>query len=61
MSDRVEVRMACGCVEVLGGADDAPVCATHGERRVKAVKAPPPRIIAVNCEAEGPLVRKVNA
>ena len=53
-------RMACGCEVTLGSVDHAPVCATHHERRVQGVTAPQPRIVAVNCAASGPLVRKAS-
>jgi hypothetical protein len=59
MTDRITVRLVCGCVvETTGSAEAAPICAGHGERRVRSVIAPPPRIRAVECEASGPLVQK---
>lgn len=57
----VQVTMACGCrLALSGGIDEPPLCATHDERRVQAVTAPPPRIRAVECDGAlmGPLVTK---
>jgi len=54
----VRVRLVCGCGVTLGSVDDVPQCAEHGERRVAHVNAPPPRFRAVDCAADGPLVRK---
>lgn len=51
------VTLACGCHARLGGADVAPYCERHDEHRVQRVKAPAPRITAVNCAATGPHVR----
>lgn len=59
MADAVIVRLACGCLsQPLGSGDDVPYCATHNERRVSHVSAPPPRITAVHCDAKGPLVTR---
>jgi hypothetical protein len=56
----IVVVMACGCSSrPLGsGGGETPYCQTHDEHRVQSVKAPPPRIRAVNCEASGPHVVK---
>ena len=54
------VTLACGCQVTLDTKADAPpVCATHQERRIRAVHAPAPRIVAHNCGSAqmGPLVR----
>lgn len=50
----ITATMVCGCrVDV----DEAlPYCEAHRETRVRAVKAPPPRIVAKDCKATGPLV-----
>lgn len=47
--------MACGCSCESDGLD-APECATHHERRVARVEVVPPRIVAKDCNASGPLV-----
>lgn len=55
--DGVRVQLGCGCwVSVDDGVD--PLCEAHNDRRVRRVKAPVPRITAVDCHAEGPLVRQ---
>jgi hypothetical protein len=55
----IRVRMACECVvTVEASGTDAPRCVAHEETRVRAVQAPAPRIVAVNCEASGPHVRR---
>ena len=51
----ITVSMACGCSFQVDGKS-APICPTHQETRVQSVKAPPPRIVAVNCTATGPHV-----
>ena len=51
----ITVSMACGCSFQVDGKS-APMCVTHNETRVQSVKAPPPRIVAVNCTATGPHV-----
>jgi hypothetical protein len=55
------IRMACDCLVSWEAADDAPICETHQERRVIRVMAPPPpRIVAVDCDASGPFVSKAH-
>ena len=66
------VRMACGCVvddwvdkawkDVDGKPkmvdNDPPMCKPHNERRVQQVNSAVPRILAVDCKAEGPYVKR---
>lgn len=60
LMDAIRIRLVCGCLVTLGSADEAPICTTHSERRVSAVKAPPPRFRAVNCDVRGAHVQKVS-
>jgi hypothetical protein len=50
------------CGHVLGIDGDKPIadtaCPSGGERRVRAVSAPAPRIRAVECDAKSPLLVK---
>lgn len=55
MAVSITVSMACGCSYQVDGKS-APICAKHNETRVQSVKAPAPRIVAVNCQAAGPHV-----
>lgn len=50
--NEIRVRFVCGCQVVVNG-DEAPRCVEHDEPRIQSVTAPPPRIRAVNCQAEG--------
>ena len=54
----VTVRMACGCALEWTDGDDLPLCKSHNERRVQQVNSAVPRILAVDCKAEGPLVKR---
>jgi len=56
----VTVTFACGHRKLLGsGTEMTSVrCETCGERRVRAVAAPPPVVRAVDCTADGPLVQQ---
>lgn len=58
----VRVTFICGHDTELGSdvAMSAVQCSTCGQRRVRAVSGPPPRIRAVDCEATGPYVTKDN-
>ena len=55
----IQVTLACGCRVTLDTKATAPpICVTHRERRIRAVHAPPPRIVARDCQGAsmGPLV-----
>ena len=57
----VTIRMACGDLVQWEASDDAPICVAHNERRiVRPLNPPPPRIVAVDCDASGPLVSRAN-
>ena len=58
MTEDIRVGFVCGHARLLGsGADMSSVaCEVCGERRVSSVIAPPPRITARDCAAEGPHV-----
>ena len=55
----IQVTLVCGCRLTLDTkATEPPMCDTHQERRIQAVHAPPPRIVARDCQGAsmGPLV-----
>lgn len=59
MADEIRVQFVCGCSALLGSGEHNPECHEHHERRIAKVTAPPPRIVARNCDAArslGPLV-----
>lgn len=60
MSDTITVRFSCGHAQALESTADLSSvrCAVCGQTRVRSVAAPPPRFVAVDCDAQGPCVVK---
>lgn len=57
----IRVTFACGCTVPLSASDAEPLCPVHQEHRVRRVRAPAPRIVAVDCDPArnlGPLVTR---
>ena len=56
--DGIVVTWQCGHQAALPPTITAPACPECGNRRVRAVVAPPPRITATDCAATSPLLQE---